>query len=59
MLKALWNFKLFIKNKAVTETITDVHSNCAEIYYRSSRPMTKYNFKNVLAIKKLNETALG
>lgn len=53
MLKALWKFKLFIKNKAVTQTITDVHSNCAEVYYRSNRPMAKCNFKNFLAIKNL------
>ena len=59
MLKALWKFKLVIKNKAATETITDFHSSGAEVHYRSSRPMAKCRFKNFLAIKKINETPLG
>ena len=59
ILKALWKLKMFIKNKAVTETITDIHSNGAEVYYRSRRPIAKCHFKNFLAMKKLNETPLG
>ena len=34
MLKALWKFKSFIKDRAVIETITGVHSDrVEELYY--------------------------